>query len=187
MSPTVPIPRIRAEPLASVPVDDTSSEGATCVRSRMSDVPEFSNVAAETAETATGTSASFWARPCAVTMMTLSSTTSSSGWTSALSSMSPSSATSCAIAACGSIVNPAPRMASVRNESLVVLIRKPSPLLISRKNQWLIRNSSATIFLQTYARRLPTVPALHHLPPLQAALRGGSDAHLQPACHPSNP
>ena len=29
LSPTVPIPRIRAEPLASLPVDETSSDGAS--------------------------------------------------------------------------------------------------------------------------------------------------------------
>ena len=69
LSPTVPIPRIRAEPLASEPVDDTSSDGASWLSWRMSLAPEFCSVSAETAEIATGTSASAWARPCAVTTM----------------------------------------------------------------------------------------------------------------------
>ena len=55
LSPTVPIPRIRAEPLASDPVDDTKSDGATWLSWRMSLAPLLSSVSALTAEIATGT------------------------------------------------------------------------------------------------------------------------------------
>ena len=67
LSPTVPMPRIRAEPFASEPVEETSSDGATWFSWRMSFAPLFCSVSALTAEIATGTSDSSWARPCAVT------------------------------------------------------------------------------------------------------------------------
>ena len=41
LSPTVPMPRIRAEPFASVPVEETSSDGASWLSWRMSLAPEF--------------------------------------------------------------------------------------------------------------------------------------------------
>ena len=82
LSPTVPMPRIRAEPLASEPVDETSSDGATWFSWRMSFAPLFCSVSALTAEIATGTSDKSWARPCAVTMigvLSLSSVAVSAG------------------------------------------------------------------------------------------------------------
>ena len=71
LSPTVPMPRMRGEAFASVPVEDTSSDGASWFSWRMSFAPEFRSDSAVTADTATGTSASTWARPCAVTTMSL--------------------------------------------------------------------------------------------------------------------
>ena len=53
LSPTVPMPRIRAEPLASEPVEETSSDGATWFSWRMSLAPELDSVSADTADTAT--------------------------------------------------------------------------------------------------------------------------------------
>ncbi len=76
MSPTVPMPRIRAEPFASEPVDETSSDGATWFSWRMSFAPLFCSVSALTAEIATGTSDRSCERPCAVTMIGVSSLSS---------------------------------------------------------------------------------------------------------------
>jgi len=70
LSPTVPMPRIRALPLASVPVDETRSDGASWLSERMSLAPEFCRLSADTALTAIGTSDSAWLRRVAV--MTIS-------------------------------------------------------------------------------------------------------------------
>src|SRR5690554_2994241 len=72
VSPTVPMPRIRAEPLASLPVEDTSRDGASWFSSRMSLVPLCCNCSELTAETAIGTSDKTCSRPCAVTTIILS-------------------------------------------------------------------------------------------------------------------
>ena len=45
LSPTVPMPRSRAVALASDPVDDTISDGASCAIWRMSVAPEFCSAA----------------------------------------------------------------------------------------------------------------------------------------------
>ena len=67
--PTGPMPRMRGEPFASDPVEDTSSDGASWLSWRMSFAPDRARLSAFTAEIATGTSASTCARPCAVTTM----------------------------------------------------------------------------------------------------------------------
>ena len=70
LSPTVPMPRMRAEPLASDPVDETSSDGAKLVQ--LADIgraAEFFISSPPTAVTAIGTSCSTWRRPCAVMMI----------------------------------------------------------------------------------------------------------------------
>ena len=69
LSPTVPMPRMRADPFASLPVDDTSSDGASWFSWRMSVAPLFCNDAAETAVTAIGTSDNGLARRVAVMTM----------------------------------------------------------------------------------------------------------------------
>ena len=69
LSPTVPMPRIRAEAFDSLPVDDTSSDGASWLSWRMSLAPEFCSCACVTALTAIGTSLSGLARRVAVTTM----------------------------------------------------------------------------------------------------------------------
>ena len=77
LSPTVPMPRMRATPApASDEVEDTSSDGDSCVSWRMSLAPEYSSVSAVTALTASGTSDSASLRRVAVTTMSLVST----GW-----------------------------------------------------------------------------------------------------------
>src|SRR3546814_3087535 len=63
------MPRIRADSLASEPVDETSSDGASWFSWRMSFAPLFCSVSALTAEIATGTSDRSCERPCAVTMI----------------------------------------------------------------------------------------------------------------------
>lgn len=73
LSPTVPMPRMRAAPLASVPDEDTSSDGASWFNWRMSEAPLFYMDSAVTAETAMGTSLSGLARRVAVTMIALGS------------------------------------------------------------------------------------------------------------------
>ena len=69
LSPTVPMPRIRADALASDPVDDTSSDGASWFNVRMSLAPLFCIACALTADTAIGTSDRGLARRVAVTMI----------------------------------------------------------------------------------------------------------------------
>ena len=69
LSPTVPMPRMRGDALASLPVEDTSSDGASCVNPRMSLAPELASDCAVTAEMAAGTLARSCERPCAVTTM----------------------------------------------------------------------------------------------------------------------
>src|SRR3990167_2892032 len=68
-SPTVPMPRMRAEKLTSLVAPDTSSEGATCPSARTSLAPVFSSVSPVTAETAIGTSDNASLRRVAVTMI----------------------------------------------------------------------------------------------------------------------
>jgi hypothetical protein len=79
LSPTVPMPRIRAEPLASLPVEETSSEGASWFSCRMSVAPEFCSDCAVTADTAIGTLDSGLARRVAVMMISPRLTSLSSG------------------------------------------------------------------------------------------------------------
>src|SRR5215213_2401424 len=75
LSPTVPMPRIRATPApASDEVDETSSDGATWLSCRMSLAPVYSSCWAVTALTAIGTSDSAWLRRVAVITMSLLST-----------------------------------------------------------------------------------------------------------------
>jgi hypothetical protein len=63
------MPRIRAEPFASVPVEDTSRDGASWFSWRMSVTPEFWSSPLPIAVTAIGTSWRTWRRPCAVMMI----------------------------------------------------------------------------------------------------------------------
>jgi hypothetical protein len=75
------MPRIRAEPLASEPVDETSSDGAIWLSWRMSFAPLFCSDSADTALTATGTSDNSCERPCAITTMSpLSAAASAACW-----------------------------------------------------------------------------------------------------------
>ena len=77
LSPTVPMPRMRAPPApASDEVEDTSSDGLTWLRPRRSTAPEFLIVSAVIADTASGTSLSASLRRVAVTMMASESTAS---------------------------------------------------------------------------------------------------------------
>ena len=69
LSPTVPMPRMRAEPFASVPVEETSSDGASWLSARMSLAPVFCSDSDVTALTAIGTSERGLARRVAVMMI----------------------------------------------------------------------------------------------------------------------
>ena len=77
-SPTVPMPRTRADPFASVPVEETRSDGASWLSWRMSVAPLFCISSAPTAVTAIGTSWRTWRRPCAVTMISPESSSAAS-------------------------------------------------------------------------------------------------------------
>ena len=93
LSPTVPMPRIRAEALASLPVDETRSDGASWFSARTSFAPEFLSASALTALTAIGTFDSAVERRVAVMTM---------------SRLSPDPASTAATASAGALATTAP-------------------------------------------------------------------------------
>ena len=106
LSPTVPMPRIRAVPApASEVVEETSSEGETWVSWRISLAPEFWRISAVTAETASGTSESASLRRVAVMTMSLVS------WNVSTSTVLSSTAAPSAVAPC--VASAAPSSVSV--------------------------------------------------------------------------